>query len=121
MDGGFSKPEGCWSIGSIIGFWVGAALRRKVNGEAEVVNFILPMIMFSLRCLVLLIVGVLIVGCAKTLAQCLFDWAATKLKRGRATKIIQVRAGRLTPLRTFRRAPLLSADTGRRFQAAKSN
>ena len=84
-------------------------------------NFVLPMIMFGLRCLALLIVGVLIVGFAKKLAQCLFDWAATRLKRGRSAKIAQVRAGRLTPLRTFRRAPVLSADTGRRFQAAKSN
>jgi hypothetical protein len=84
-------------------------------------DLILPMIMVGARCLVLLIVGVLIVGCTKTLAQCLFAWVATKLKRDRSSKIAQLRGGRLTPLRTFRRAPVLSGDAGRRLQPAKSN
>jgi hypothetical protein len=84
-------------------------------------DFALPMIMFGLRCLVLLIVGVLIVGCAKTVAQCFFAWVAIRLKRDRSPKIAQVLGGRLTPLRTFRRAPVPSADTGRRYQPARSN
>jgi hypothetical protein len=84
-------------------------------------DFVLPMIMFGLRCLVLLIVGVLIVGCAKTLAQYGFTWVATRLNRDRSPTIAQVRGGRLAPLRTFRRAPVLSADSGRHFRPAKLN
>jgi hypothetical protein len=121
MDGGSSKPEGCSSIGSIIAFWVPATCSQNAKSETEGMDFVLLMIMLGLHCLMLLIVGVLIVGCAKTLAQCVFAWVATRLKRGRSPKIAQARGGRPTPLRTFRRAPVLSAGGGRRFQPAKSN